>query len=65
MKSTSIALVMLSLLLHACSEKDPIGLPTEKMTEEWCEQMMVKPNNEWIETEIQLFARDCTYADQE
>lgn len=35
----------------ACSNK-----PAD---EEWCELMMEKPNGEWVEEEIQTFAKKC------
>lgn len=38
-------------ILSGCSEK--------KMTQEWCEEMMLKPNDQWEEKEYKLFARDC------
>ncbi|WP_083608198.1 DUF3012 domain-containing protein [Teredinibacter haidensis] len=43
--------VVTTFLLCGCAEK--------KMTEEWCEEMMIKPNKEWTEKDAQLFARDC------
>ncbi|SMF40564.1 Protein of unknown function [Alteromonadaceae bacterium Bs31] len=44
-------LSMVCALLIACSEK--------KMSEAWCEDMMVKANAQWTEEETRLFARDC------
>jgi|GEM_PF-1249803 len=44
--------LFLLMFLSSCSEK--------KMTEQWCEAMMEKPNQEWTnEKDIELFARDC------
>lgn len=72
MKGYRFLVSVLPLVLMACSENSQESadvttteLPSAKMTEEWCEQMMVKTNKEWVEQEIQLFGRDCTYADEE
>lgn len=42
-----------------------VRLPSKKMSDEWCEEMMLKANSDWVEIDIQLFARDCTFADTE
>ncbi|WP_045859599.1 DUF3012 domain-containing protein [Teredinibacter purpureus] len=46
---------LLYVMLLGCAEK--------KMTEEWCEALMERPNNQWTEDDAVLFARDCLYSE--
>ncbi len=48
--SIVIAVVLASVMSLGCEEK---------MSEQWCEDMMLKPNKQWTEKEAKLFARDC------
>jgi len=51
-----IWVVMALTFVLGCSEKT--------MSEEWCEQMMEKPNREWQEEEFKLFAKSCIPEDE-
>jgi len=57
MKGLGMAMLCMAVFLcGACAE--------EKKSEEWCEAMMLKPNQAWTESEAQSFARDCLYNDE-
>ncbi len=54
-------LILASLFVFcgmACSEKD-----VPKMSQEWCDAMLDKPNSEWTEEDFRAFAADCLYND--
>ena len=57
-----LSLLVLAVAAFIPVEKGASVLPA-KYDEVWCEQMMVKPSKEWVEAEIQAFAKHCLTED--
>lgn len=60
MASRLIVSVACVLSIAACSEK---GAP--KMSEEWCDAMLDKPNVEWAEEDFEVFGANCLFNEKQ
>ncbi|TVZ39142.1 hypothetical protein P886_3533 [Alteromonadaceae bacterium 2753L.S.0a.02] len=57
-----LGFLALAVFAVSCSDNRPEPLcktDRERKTEEWCEAMMLKANNEWLEDEFKAFSCDC------
>ncbi|WNO07662.1 DUF3012 domain-containing protein [Teredinibacter sp. KSP-S5-2] len=53
MATRIVYIAFASVCLFGCSEK--------RMSEEWCDSMIDKPNSEWTEQDFTSFSQDCLY----
>ncbi|WP_155238660.1 DUF3012 domain-containing protein [Teredinibacter turnerae] len=64
MEKSVIALVVTASLWlsSGCADDEPASRCPEsrqKQSQEWCDQMLEKPNAEWVEEDYQSFSCDC------